>query len=44
MAVTINGYRHFFGSSGADIVGLPNQAVKESRERVQAAIKNSGLP
>jgi len=27
-----------------DIVGLPNQAVKESRERVQAAIKNSGLP
>jgi len=29
---------------GTDIVGLPNQAVKESRERVQAAIKNSGLP
>jgi len=25
-------------------VGLPSQAVKESRERVQAAIKNSGLP
>lgn len=24
-----------------DIVGLPNQAVKESRERVRAAIKNS---
>jgi magnesium chelatase family protein len=29
---------------GIDIVGLPTQAVKESRERVQAAIKNSGLP
>jgi len=29
---------------GMDIVGLPNLAVKESRERVQAAIKNSGLP
>ena len=26
-----------------DIVGLPNQAVKESRERVRAAIKNSGF-
>ena len=25
-------------------MGLPNAAVKESRERVQAAIKNSGLP
>jgi len=32
------------GFPGTDIVGLPNQAVKESRERVQAAIKNSGLP
>ncbi len=32
------------GLPGTDIVGLPNQAVKESRERVQAAIKNSGLP
>ena len=29
---------------GMDIVGLPAQAVKESRERVQVAIKNSGLP
>lgn len=26
------------------IVGLPDAAVKESRERVRAAIKNSGLP
>ena len=26
------------------IVGLPDTAVQESRERVQAAIKNSGLP
>lgn len=26
-----------------DIVGLPDPAVKESRERVRAAIKNSGL-
>jgi magnesium chelatase family protein len=25
------------------IVGLPDNAVKESRERVRAAIKNSGL-
>ena len=32
------------GLPGTDIVGLPNAAVKESRERVQAAIKNSGLP
>jgi len=32
------------GLPGTDIVGLPSQAVKESRERVQAAIKNSGLP
>ena len=31
-------------AQGIDIVGLPTQAVKESRERVQAAIKNSGLP
>jgi magnesium chelatase family protein len=27
-----------------DIVGLPDAAVKESRERVRAAIKNSDLP
>ena len=26
------------------IVGLPDAAVQESRERVRAAIKNSGLP
>ena len=26
-----------------DVVGLPDSAVKESRERVRAAIKNSGL-
>lgn len=26
-----------------DIVGLPNTAVKESKERVRAAVKNSGL-
>ncbi|NQU29429.1 MAG: ATP-binding protein, partial [Anaerolineae bacterium] len=32
------------GLPGTDIVGLLNAAVKESRERVQAAIKNSGLP
>ncbi len=29
---------------GFIIVGLPDSAVKESRERVSAAIKNSGLP
>ena len=28
---------------GFTIVGLPDNAVKESRERVTAAIKNSGL-
>ena len=32
------------GLPGTDIVGLPDTAVKESRERVHAAIKNSGLP
>ncbi|NOY98590.1 MAG: YifB family Mg chelatase-like AAA ATPase [Chloroflexi bacterium] len=31
------------GLPGTDIVGLPDKAVQESRERVQAAIKNSGL-
>ena len=31
------------GLPGFDIVGLPNAAVKESRERVRAAIKNSGF-
>jgi magnesium chelatase family protein len=28
---------------GVDVIGLPDSAVKESRERVRAAIKNSGL-
>jgi magnesium chelatase family protein len=34
-----------FGSGlpGITIVGLPDAAIQESRERVQAAIKNSGL-
>jgi magnesium chelatase family protein len=32
------------GLGGMDIVGLPDKAVQESRERVQAAIKNAGLP
>ena len=27
-----------------DIVGLPDSAVKESKERVRSAIKNSGFP
>ena len=31
------------GLPGFDIVGLPNTTVKESRERVRAAIKNSGF-
>ncbi len=31
------------GLPGFDIVGLPNAAVRESRERVRAAIKNSGF-
>ena len=30
------------GMPAFDIVGLPDAAVKESRERVRAAIKNSG--
>ena len=32
------------GLPGFDIVGLPATAVKESRERVKAAIRNSNLP
>ena len=32
------------GLGGMDIVGLPDKAVQESRERVQSAIKNAGLP
>ena len=31
------------GLPGCDIVGLPDAAVKEARERVRAAAKNSGL-
>ncbi|OAQ21769.1 YifB family Mg chelatase-like AAA ATPase [Thermosulfurimonas dismutans] len=31
-----------FGLPGTTIVGLPDSAVKESRERIKAAIKNSG--
>ncbi len=31
------------GIPGFDIVGLPDTAVRESRERVRAAIKNSGF-
>ena len=30
------------GLPGFDVVGLPDTAVKESRERVRSAIKNSG--
>lgn len=32
------------GLPGITIVGLPDTAVQESRERVQSAIKNAGLP
>ncbi len=32
------------GLPGISIVGLPDTAVQESRERVQAAVKNTGLP
>ncbi len=32
------------GLPGMTIVGLPDAGVQESRERVQAAIKNTGLP
>lgn len=31
------------GMPGFDIVGLPGSAVKESRDRVRSAIKNSGI-
>jgi len=31
------------GLPGMSIVGLPDQAVQESRERVQSAVKNAGL-
>lgn len=32
------------GLPAFDVVGLPDSAVKESRERVRTAIRNSGLP
>ena len=32
-----------FGIPAFDVVGLPDAAVKESRERVRAALKNSGV-
>ncbi|MDP3184877.1 MAG: magnesium chelatase domain-containing protein, partial [Anaerolineales bacterium] len=32
------------GMPGMTIVGLPDAAVQESRERVQAAVKNAGIP
>ena len=31
------------GLPGFDIVGLPDTAVRESKERIRAAIKNTGL-
>ena len=31
------------GLPGFDVVGLPGAAVKESRDRVRAAMKNSGF-
>jgi magnesium chelatase family protein len=35
---------HAPGLPGMDIVGLPDAAVQESKQRVQTAIKNAGLP
>ena len=32
------------GLIGFDVVGLPSVAVKESRDRIRAAITNSGFP
>ena len=32
------------GLPGFEIVGLPDMAVRESRERVRTALKNSGFP
>ena len=32
------------GMPGFDIVGLPDAAVKESRDRVRAAISSTGFP
>ena len=31
------------GLSGIEIVGLPDASIRESKERVTSAIKNSGL-
>ena len=31
-------------TSGMTIVGLPDAAIQESRERVQAAVCNAGVP
>ena len=31
------------GMPGTDIVGMPDTAVRESKERVRTAIKNSGI-
>ena len=31
------------GMPGFDIVGLPDAAVKEARERIRAAVKSSGM-
>lgn len=33
-----------FGLGAFNIVGLPDTAIKEARERIRAAIKNAGLP
>ncbi len=35
---------HTQGFPGMTIVGLPDAAVQESRERVQAAVRNAGVP
>jgi len=32
------------GNFGLNVVGLPDNAVRESRERIQSAIKNAGFP
>jgi magnesium chelatase family protein len=42
-ALTITIEVNLGGMMGFALVGLPDNAVKESRERVEAAIKNSGL-
>ncbi|MCS7010810.1 MAG: YifB family Mg chelatase-like AAA ATPase [Anaerolineales bacterium] len=35
---------HTQGVPGMTVVGLPDAAVQESRERVQAAVRNAGVP